>query len=169
MHKHLDADDPLIAITTIGLYTGMRLEEICAMKKADVHADYFDIIEGKNKNAVRQVPIHPKLKPLLKGLKSKDDYLIGGLASISDDNKKGNNISKRFGRFTRKHVSDDKGAVYHSLRMSFTTKLEGAGVPEPTADLLTGHARAGMSYGRYSKSLPLETLAMAVSKVEYKL
>ena len=47
MHKHLDADDPLIAITTIGLYTGMRLEEICAMKRVDVHKNYFDITEGK--------------------------------------------------------------------------------------------------------------------------
>lgn len=165
------ASDPLIPMTQIGMYSGMRINELCELKTENITSDYFEVVESKNENSLRKIPIHDAIKPMVKKLikNSKDGYLLTGLEGGGADNKRSHSIQKRFGNFIRTHVTKDKGLVFHSLRRAFTNKLEIAGVPVSTGELLLGHARQSMSYGRYSKSLPLEQLKKAVNLVSYKL
>lgn len=61
------------------IYCGARPGEFFNVKKTDVNLDeeYFVIIEGKNNNAKRRVPIHHKVLPFYKDWMSKDgEYLV---------------------------------------------------------------------------------------------
>jgi integrase len=81
---------------------------------------------------------------------------------------------KRLGYYPTKEFTDYRREVdlyaprldFHSLRHSFTTALEAAGVPRTTIDELTGHEGTGET-SRYTKGLPLPLLRDAVAKVDY--
>jgi len=62
-------DPALVDLITIGMWTGARIEEICAMKIAQVEDGFLSIIDAKTAAGWRQVPIHPKLKPTIDRLK----------------------------------------------------------------------------------------------------
>ena len=79
--KGIDVKDPAWSMTVVALYTGMRANEIAETKLGDVHEDRIHIPEGKPKAAVRDVPLHPVIRPLVARFKtsSTDGYLISGL------------------------------------------------------------------------------------------
>ena len=80
LYQSAKNDTKLADLIFIGAYTGARIEEICSLKKVDVdlEKDTINITESKTEAGVRLVPIHSKLKPLLKLLidSSVDDYLL---------------------------------------------------------------------------------------------
>lgn len=68
-----------VQVILMMIYAGTRPSELFDLKKEDVHIDeeYFVVIDGKNVNAKRRVPIHKKTMPFYKHWMSKDDeYLI---------------------------------------------------------------------------------------------
>ncbi|MES9868082.1 MAG: DUF6538 domain-containing protein [Sedimenticola sp.] len=162
-------------VTLIGMYSGMRLNEICELEVGNIFADepvpYFDLVEGKTESSIRRVPIHSEILPLVKTLveKSRDNYLISGLKPGGENKRRGQSVSKRFGYHVRKHVTEDKRLVFHSLRKSFLEKLEDAGVPINIAESIVGHRRQSMSYGLYSQGVSLQKLATSVRKVKYRI
>ena len=173
--KALPEKGHLLSLTKIAMYSGMRLNEICELETTNVHPDaevpYFDLVDGKTESSVRRVPIHPEILSMVKGLvdESRDGYLLPGLKPGGENSRRGHSVSKRFGNFVRKHVTNDRRLVFHSLRKSFLAKLEEAGVPVSTAESIVGHRRQSLSYGLYSEGVPLENLAEAVGKVRYQL
>ena len=61
------------------IYSGARPGELFDLEKANVHLEeeYFVVIEGKNDNAKRRVPIHYKTKPFFEHWMNKDGkYLV---------------------------------------------------------------------------------------------
>jgi integrase len=158
-------DDPLWRLTVVGAYSGMRLNEVCEMQWADVDGAAFHIKEGKNRNSVRAVPIHPRLLPLVDAWRG-DGFVIPRLKPGGTDLRRGHGISKKFGR-----VKTEQGfpseLVFHGLRHSFVSALERAGVAESTAELIVGHRRQGMSFGHYSQGPGFEMLRDAVARVSY--
>lgn len=158
--------DYLRKLVPIALYSGMRLNEICAIQGKDIENACFVIREGKTKSSLRKVPIHSKIAHLVEGLKP-SEYLIPGLEPRGADNKRGHEASKRFGRY-KSRWGFGKALVFHGLRASFIAKLENAGVPVSTCELIVGHRRQSMSYGTYSKGIEIDQLRRAVEKVEYK-
>ncbi|MEJ1378485.1 MAG: tyrosine-type recombinase/integrase [Candidatus Sedimenticola sp. (ex Thyasira tokunagai)] len=134
-------EDPLWALTLMGLYSGMRGNEIAEIEVSDVHGGYIHIPEGKTESSVRDVPIHPVIQQLVEDLKetSKDGYLISGLKRGGEDNKRYHLIGKRFGTALRQGAKmTDKRVVFHSLRKNFSSALENAGVPVTTAEQIVG-------------------------------
>ena len=164
-------------IPIIGLYTGMRLEEIGQLLVADVKREgdiwYFDIndFDGKqlkNKSSIRRVPIHQILLDL--GLV---DY-IGSLADerlfpLLKKDKYGKltqNWSKWFGRYIRRIGITDRSKVFHSFRHGLKDALRNASVDEAISDAITGHSSA--SIGRsYGAGYNLTILNDAVQRVDY--
>lgn len=167
----LDADDVRWQLCVLGAYTGMRLNELCHVKTKDVDLDddFIAVSEGKTSSSVRQVPIHPTIRPLVKRLaeSSTDGYLIAGLEEGGLDSKRGSAVSKRIGRLIRKVVTDDPSVVFHSLRNTFAQACETAGVSQSDAERLVGHARQSLTYGLYSPGPDLETLRRAIAKVSH--
>jgi integrase len=154
----------------IALYSGMRANEIAELEVKDVNDDYFHIPEGKTESSVRNVPIHPVIKALVKECKEKsyDGYLIPGLKRGGEDNKRGHYLIKRLSRLIRVNLGiTDPKVVFHSLRKNFSTALENAQVPEHIAQQIVGHKKQSLTYGLYSKGVNLKVLHEAVAKVTY--
>lgn len=159
----------LLPLACIAAYSGMRIEEIAAMKTEHLTDNAFRVMEAKNENSVRYVPIHPVLKPIVSRLveTSADGYLVSGLLPGGADGKRSHYASRYFGNFLRSHGFTDKTLTFHSLRRSFTQRCEQAEIPESTAKLLTGHSRQSLTYGLYSPGPEFPALETALHKIGY--
>ena len=84
---HIKDEPTILVISAIALYSCMRLDEICSLKKADLDEDCFLVTNGKTGSSIRRIPVHNILIPLVKGLhnSSSHDYLIQDLKSYHDD------------------------------------------------------------------------------------
>lgn len=71
-------DQPLVDLIALGGYTGCRIEELGRLIKETCTGGMFDIRDSKTNVGIRQVPIHPALRPLVARMleASKDGYLI---------------------------------------------------------------------------------------------
>jgi integrase len=165
-------------IPLIALLSGMRQSEIaqllCSdiMKKDDIH--YFNINETeegqrtKNESSRRIVPIHPTLVEL--GLldyhsKVHTKDLWPELKTGRDG--KGQNFQRWYGIFNRKHITQDRRRVFHSLRHNVVSSLAENGVQESVISELVGHALEGETMGRYKKSYDVRILYQGLCKLNY--
>jgi len=153
----------------IGMHTGARIEEICSLlcKDVDIKQESITIVDAKTEAGERTIPIHPFIKDRLEKLidDSKDDYLLSGLTKNKYDDRS-NAIGKRFGRLKTKHKFSSRH-VFHSIRKTFTTLLENAGVGENLAADIVGHEKPRITYGLYSGGASLEVMKEAIKKVSY--
>ncbi len=166
---------PLIAV-----FSGMRQEEICQLRLADVRQEegvwVFDLNtrngqQLKNANAVRHVPIHTQLIRL--GFLSYADtqrhkeqpMLFPNLTPGGADDRLGHNYSKWFSRYRQEVKLFVPGRDFHSFRHSATTFMARADVPATVIDELTGHATAGET-ARYSKGLTVQNLSAAIERID---
>ncbi|MBN8900844.1 MAG: site-specific integrase, partial [Rhodospirillales bacterium] len=54
-------DDGLADLIRLGMWTGCRIEELCALKATDVAGDRFKVREAKSTAGIREVPVHAEL------------------------------------------------------------------------------------------------------------
>lgn len=166
---------PLIAV-----FSGMRQEEICQLRLADVREVegvwVFDLNlrtgqQLKNANAIRQVPIHSELVRL--GLLAYaeeqrslgKDLLFPNLQPGGADDRLGHNYSKWFSRYRRETDLFVTGRDFHSFRHSATTFMSRAGVQHTVIDAVTGHATVGET-ARYDKGLTVMNLQAAIETID---
>jgi integrase len=131
-------------------------------------------IDAKTAAGVREVPIHSHLRATIARLKrasnaarrgSEDGYLFSGLS----ENKYGdrsNAIGKRCGRL-KASLGFGEQHVFHSIRKTFVTLLENAGVSENLAADIVGHEKPRLTYGLYSGGASVAVKAAAVERVKY--
>ncbi|MFL2945433.1 MAG: tyrosine-type recombinase/integrase [Parvibaculales bacterium] len=174
LYEHLKArsnqDPQLFQLFKLAIYTGARIEELCSIKIAEVGDGYIEISNSKTAAGVRQVPIHPEIAEMIDAnrLNSKDGYLLSGLDGSSNQyDKRSAAIGKRFGRI-KAELGFGREKVFHSIRKTVATQLEGAGVPENiTADIL-GHEKQTITYEIYSGGTSLEQKADAILSLCYR-
>ena len=167
----LDENQKLADLILIAMYTGARIEEICSLlcKDVDLKEESITIVDAKTEAGERTIPIHPYIKDRIEKLieDSTDDYLLSGLTK----NKYGdraNSLGQRFGRLkTRQKFSSRY--VFHSIRKTFTTMLENAGVGENLAADIVGHEKPRITYGLYSGGASLEVMRGAIMKIAYEI
>jgi integrase len=174
LFAHLKAEsnqDPqLFQLFRLAIYTGARIEELCSIKTDEVGDGYLEISNSKTVAGVRQVPIHPEIIDAVAAMKmaSEDGYLLSGLNGKGNQyGKRSAAIGKRFGRAKTK-LGFGRDKVFHSIRKTVATQLEGAGVPENiTADIL-GHEKQTITYGIYSGGTSLEQKTQAILQLSYR-
>ena len=157
-------------VPLIGLYTGMRLEEICQLHCEDICQDsdgvwIFDIKEAsedgpkdkilKNKNARRFVPIHNDLIEsgllrLREKLVARKEYrLFPELKKTPSSPKYGKQVGKNFSRLlAKKRIKGTKS--FHSLRHSFSQFFKVRNLHNDMFRQIFGHEiaeLAGRQYG----------------------
>ena len=167
----LDENQMLADLILIAMYTGARIEEICSLlcKDVDLKEESITIVDAKTEAGERTIPIHPYIKDRIEKLieDSTDDYLLSDLTK----NKYGdraNALGQRFGRLkTRQKFSSRY--VFHSIRKTFTTMLENAGVGENLAADIVGHEKPRITYGLYSGGASLEVMRGAIMKIAYEI
>jgi integrase len=74
-------DGELADLIRLAMWTGCRIEELCALKIEDVNGDSLRVREAKSAAGVRVVPIHVQLQPEMARLigERKDGYVLPGL------------------------------------------------------------------------------------------
>ncbi|EPL6171611.1 TPA: site-specific integrase [Klebsiella aerogenes] len=155
-------DEEMQAVTLIGMYSGMRLNEICSLRAANIREIEgvlcFEVTEGKTKSAARIIPVHSLITPLVLSLREKPhNGFLFYRASMIDraDGKRSTWHSQRFTRAKRKALGEEgtERKVYHSLRHEVAQQLDRNQVPEDRIALLLGHERGSTeSFKTYSKN-----------------
>jgi integrase len=163
----------------IGLYSGIRLEEIAQLRPQDLRQVAgvwcFDVNgDGgkklKTAGSARLVPIHPWL--IEAGLLTYRDANAAKPSLWPDltrgaDGFMSSPFSKWFGRFKRAAGITNPRLTFHSLRHTFVDALKQAGEDELVIKELVGHANTSITTGRYGKRLNPERLYSAVSRLSW--
>lgn len=163
-------DHELTDLIRLGMFTGARIEELCALKASDCTEDVLRITDSKTEAGIRTVPVHSELVAVVKRLKDAsqdkpDAYLLPNL-TFNKYGDRSNAIGKRFGRLKQslKHPSNK---VFHSIRKTVITQLENAGVSENLTADIVGHEKPRITYGLYSGGHTIEPMKGAIEKVKY--
>lgn len=176
----MNGDDEMQNVTLIGMYSGMRLNEICSLRAANIREIdgvlCFEVTEGKTKSAARIIPVHSLITPLVLSLREKPyNGFLFYRASMIDraDGKRSTWHSQRFTRAKRKALGEEgtERKVFHSLRHQVAQQLDRNQVPEDRIALLMGHERGKTeAFKTYSKNAasPVE-LSRYVELVSYSL
>ncbi|CAI1190209.1 site-specific tyrosine recombinase XerC [Serratia ficaria] len=165
----------------IGLYSGMRLNEIASLGVDDVPeidgVRCFRVQAAKTKAGVRLVPVHPALIGIIEKYKQQNTngqhgrYLLPKANAIKRaDAKRGPWFSQQFTRLRNKVLPNATDRqCFHSLRGMFITELDRTGVPEDRIALIVGHERGKTeSFRTYSGGAELAELSKIVQLVNYK-
>lgn len=163
-------DTELYKLIMFASYTGARIEELCSIKVEHVldNYSYFRIIDSKTDAGIRDVPIHSKLKPLIKEMCANADengYLIKSTAK-NQHGSRSDPLGKRFGRL-KTSLGYTKSHNFHSIRHTLATLLENAGIPENISSDIVGHEKKTMTYGLYSGGTSMKLKKQAIEKIKY--
>ncbi|HCU0062385.1 TPA: site-specific integrase [Klebsiella pneumoniae] len=176
----LDGDEEMQAVTLIGMYSGMRLNEICSLRVGNIREIEgvlcFEVTEGKTKSAARIIPVHSRIIDLVESLLQKPhNGFLFYRASIIDraDGKRSTWHTQRFTRAKRQALGEvgTERKVFHSLRHEVAQQLDRNQVPEDRIALLMGHERGKTeTFKTYSKhaASPVE-LRHYVEKISFKI
>lgn len=185
---HVDAEERLKTHTTanalrwvslIGLFSGMRLEEIAQLVRDDIRNEkdvwFFNVTdegEGqqlKTSNAKRRVPVHGELIRcgLLQYLEALPaHHLFPSLRPSRMDGKLSAGLSKRFTEYRRECGVDRPRVGFHSFRKNVASALDAARVPQADVATLLGHETT-FSRSTYSEGPLLVTLQEHIDRVGY--
>lgn len=169
--------------TLLGLYTGMRLGEVCALKWEDVNWDEGTVTirrtaqrlkrsggEGKtmvmigapkSRKSHRTIPLPRFILKLLAQYRKTcpaSDFIFGKLNRPAE----ARTLQRRLQRLAKK--LGITGVHFHTLRHSFATRLMELGADVKTVSELLGHGSAKTTLDIYAHSL-LEQRRSAVDKL----
>ena len=140
-------------LVIIGYHTALRRGDCSKLTIDNVDGDFLRVIPAKTENRKGQVlliPLQPEVREVV--YRRKADAAIEDRKELFP-NMTFNGLSKCVERsWSRAKVfNNDFGrASFHSLRATFISAMDEAGVPPHVCDAITGHAPAGM-HGRYSQ------------------
>jgi integrase len=169
-------------LSLISAYSGMRLNEMCNRKTADIKQMdgvwFIEISNAKSEAGDRKVPIHSKLiaAGLLDFIEHHgSEWLFPVLKPGGPDGKRSWYISKRFTEHRRKlgverlDPATGKDRVdFHSFRRSVVKVLERARLPQTEAAQVIGHDREGITFGIYNpEGLDIHALQQVVEAIRY--
>jgi integrase len=163
----------------IGIFTGMRLEEICQLQVGDLKADggihYLDVVEGNGKrlkthSSARQVPLHGVLADIgiLTLFTGKDatQRIFPELTRGGVDQKYGYEYSQDFSVYRRKTATYEEWKDYHSFRHTFISALWQATRDMVLVGSIVGHGGKENQTADYTH-IALATKAEAISTLAY--
>ncbi len=164
-NKHL-----IVLLIELLYYTGMRPAEAQALTRDDIKRDYiivnkqlgsdkdnYDVItKCKTPTSIRNIPIHPNLRPILKELL---DYSRYDDLFRKDD---GRYLNSSFVGNILRRILKNSGISFnlYMLRHNMATSLITNGTDTKTTMELLGHAQYNMSLGYANSSKELKDKAI---------
>lgn len=174
-------------LPVIGLYTGLRLDEIGQLAPADIVQERYRDAAGKeqkvyviyateegdgqklkNESSRRRVPVHKTLIDLgfIKYVHSQKGLQLFPELKPDKNGRKTASFSARFGVLKRGLGITDARKAFHSFRHCFKDYMREAGVAEEVSDALSGHTNGSVSRNYGSGFYPLRPLVEAMDKYE---
>ncbi len=174
--------DSLFWVPLIGLYTGLRLNEICQLYIEDIRNEngifYFDINRNgedkalKTLSSIRKVPVHNHL--ISKGLlqykvqqKQKSEKRLFSDIQMGKNKTYSYIFSKRFTRTLEKLDIKRNGLCFHSFRHTFIDGLRNAGVERHIAMIVTGHSSSKDVHDHYGQGYSMAFLQEQINKLSF--
>lgn len=172
--------------TMLALYSGLRIEEVCSLRCGDIQLHdgvqclSVNALFGKHvksTSSIRLVPLHPAICEEM--LLHRERMLENYSATAEDKQllwpdlkpyrgKYSAAFSKQYGRFLRKHVSQNKLHVFHSLRKNFAQGLQREGVQRELIGELLGHSDQSVT-SLYTGGFDIHAKAEAVRLIGFSL
>lgn len=129
-------------VPLIALHTGMRLNEVCSLRKGDIQLEdgitFINVTDSggrrlKTRNAVRKIPIHPGLDQLgfvdwVSNRFTLDDEDLFPELPQDESGSRSNMFSKWFVQLRRSVGVSEDGKTFHSFRHFFEDLLRQANV-----------------------------------------
>lgn len=159
------------------IYAGTRPSELFDLKKADVNLEeeYFIVVEGKNENAKRRVPIHKKTMPFFEHWMGKaGEYLITKLNGDKFNLQTGHRqymdsywipVLKEIGIYEYKA---EDGTVQehrpHDTRHTFTSMWKEKKLDETFRRKIQGHSGKGIGEQVYTH-IDMENLKAELNRL----
>ena len=154
-------------------YHGMRAGEVCQLRACDVRTvggvNVVSINDAagsiKNRASLRDVPLHPKCRALLKLAKSKvpDAYLFDYPAW---KHSRAGKFQQRGGAWLRSIGITDPKVTVHSWRHTWRTLARNLDMPEPISRAILGHTLGRGEHGNYGGAPSLKLRAKWIAKVD---
>jgi len=168
-------------IPLVGLFSGMRSNEICQMRASDVQRKegiwLFNVSDDKagqslkTEAATRIVPIHSELVrcgflDYVKAL-SRDGQLFPALKPGGPDGKYNHYFAKRFTEYRRKCGVTAPRTSFHSFRKNVAQGLKDKRATAAEIAELIGHEQ-GFTFSVYAPmQLPIKALKELIERVRY--
>lgn len=175
-------------VPLIGLYTGMRIEEICQLAPADLRQESYKDSTGKRKDVYvfyvtdegegqglknaasrRRIPVHKELvrRGFIKYAQAQTGTRLFPDLHAQIGSRESAQFSRWFGACLRKRWGiTDKRKTFHSFRHTFKDLLREHGVPEDVSDALSGHTNGSVARNYGGAYYPLRPLVEALDKYE---
>lgn len=168
-------------IPLIGLYSGMRLNEICQLYVNDIQQvndvwciNINDAGDKRLKNIAseRIIPIHPTLLELgfldyVKITEAEKHPRLWMNLQWTKIEGYSNSFGKWFQRYNRKYVSGDPLKVFHSMRHLVADTLKQGDVKDSLISEIMGHSHNSITTSRYGKQYRPEVMLEAMKKLDY--
>lgn len=147
----------LVKVILIWLYTGLRPNELFKTKKENIYIDDNYFITGSKTEAGKNriIPIHNKIKHLIKYFYLRENYL--DIYSKTDYNKIKREFSKLMDSLSMNHTPYD-------CRHTFITKMKKANVNEYLLKRIVGHSIQDITEKTYTHR-DIEDLIKEVNKI----
>lgn len=170
------ASQELADAMRVAALSGMRVEEIYRLTVADCADGVFRINRAKTEAGVRAVPVHSALAAIvarrMEG-KPADAFLFHEAGGAREGRERSASMTGAFGHYRQRlgvHAKLEgrrqSQVDFHSFRRWFVTACEQAHQPVSTIESVVGHARKGMTLGRYSGGPTLEMRRACVEAVK---
>jgi integrase len=168
-------------VPLIGLYQGMRLNEICQLGVGDFDIEggiaFFHVRPTENGNRVktdagrRKVPLHPRLEGLgfVEFHRAQKKRQVERLFPDLKRDSRGyysDGFQKWFSRLIERQTASQERTSFHSFRHNWRDAMRNAGVPQERVRLIGGWKRTATDE-QYGSNLPLSEVRKEIAKVIY--
>lgn len=170
-------------IITIGMFTGMRLGEICNLRRQDIevidNVPCFHVRphpedgwSPKTAAGTRIIPIHSSLLRMegLNLLEDSDEKYLFPDLTVSASGERGDNFARSFSKH-KKRLGLPDAVTFHSFRHTVSTKLRNqeAHIRELWIDTVLGHEASHKSQGtmNYTSGIEVVNLQQVIEALTY--
>lgn len=170
-------------IIIIGMFTGMRLGEICNLRRQDIEAidgvpcfhvrpHIEDGWSPKTAAGTRIIPIHSSLLRMeaLNLLQDNDEKYLFPDLTVSASGERGDNFARSFSKH-KKRLGLPDAVTFHSFRHTVSTKLRNqeAHIRELWIDTVLGHEASHKSQGtmNYTSAIEVANLKQVIEALHY--
>ena len=159
------APEPWKTASLIAWFTGLRQKDVFMLRWDQIQGDVLVTVPAKTARFGRavRIPIHPQLLEVLKSLPHYGDRVLGKWDYRADTP-----FRKAFGNLLRKlKITDNEDGfvAFNSLRDSFVTRCDEAGIPRHAVRGLVGHVSDDQT-DLYSHDLESARLVQRLPRVK---
>lgn len=168
LHKLNKSQVMLSALTLMGLFTGVRIAELAGLKVGHIlDGHILDIVAGKNHAAVRRIPTHRVLHPLIDKLiqTSTDGWLIPDFPNRKTP--RGDSASRAFSAYKQELWGSNARPklTFHSFRHRMEDLFRNAKILPASSRRLTGRTGDGSEDG-YGKGVTIVDMQEALDTIQ---